>query len=116
MAAQGFVARPRVDWTGIAFAVVLTLVIIFPLLVVGTWAFANVWRYPAIIPQEFGLRFWNQTLARPDVWSAITTSISLACSVTLISAIICLPAAFAFARLEFPFRKVRMEFDLLTQR
>ena len=31
----------RIDWTGIGFAVVLTLVIIFPLVVVGTWAFAK---------------------------------------------------------------------------
>lgn len=104
--ADRFVPRRRIDWVGIGFAVVLTLIIIFPLLVVGTWAFTNVWRYPAIIPQEFGLRFWSQTLARPDVWSAITTSISLACVVTLLSAIICLPAAFAFARLEFPGRSL----------
>ena len=61
---------------------VLTLVIIFPLLVVGTWAFTNVWRYPAVIPQEFGLRFWNQTLARADVWSAITIEPQLAVVVT----------------------------------
>ena len=67
MATESFVARPRIDWIGIAFAVVLTLVIIFPLLVVGTWAFANVWRYPNLVPQEFGLRYWYQTLARPDV-------------------------------------------------
>src|SRR6185312_8910885 len=83
-----------------------TLVIIFPLLVVGTWAFANVWRYPNLVPQEFGLRYWYQTLARPDVWQAITTSISLAVSVTAISAVVCLPAAFAFARLQFPFRSL----------
>ena len=71
-----FSAPRRVDWTGIGLAVILTLVIILPLLVVGTWAFANVWRYPSIIPQEFGLRYWSQTLARPDVWSALTTSVS----------------------------------------
>jgi putative spermidine/putrescine transport system permease protein len=81
-------------------------VIIFPLLVVGTWAFTNVWRYPSIIPQEFGLRYWYQTLARSDVWSAITTSVSLAVVVTLISAVVCLPAAFAFARLQFPGRSI----------
>jgi len=96
----------RIDWTGIAFAVVLTVVIIFPLIVVGTWAFTNVWRYPAIIPQEFGLKFWYTTLARADVWSAISTSISLSVVVTALSAIICLPAAFAFARLDFPFRSL----------
>jgi putative spermidine/putrescine transport system permease protein len=94
------------DWTGIAFAVVLSIVIIFPLLVVATWAFANVWRYPSIIPQQFGLRYWNDTLARPDVWQAITTSVELSVVVTVISAIICLPAAFAFARLDFPGRSL----------
>lgn len=106
MADTALAPRREIDWTGLAFAVVLTLVIIFPLIVVGTWAFANVWRYPAVVPTEFGLRFWSQTLARPDVWSAITTSISLSLVVTLLSAIICLPAAFAFARLEFPARGI----------
>ena len=69
--------RLRIDWTGIAFAVILTVVVVFPLVVVGGWAFTEVWRYPAIIPQEFGLKFWQQTLARSDVWTAITTSVSL---------------------------------------
>lgn len=98
--------RRRIDWTGIAFAAVLTLVIVLPLVVVGTWAFTNVWRYPSVIPQEFGLKFWNQTLARADVWSSITMSLTLATTVTLLSAIICLPAAYAFARLDFPGRSI----------
>src|SRR5690606_24056318 len=58
------------------------------------------------IPQEFGLRFWNQTLSRPAVWTSITTSLSLAPMVALISAATCLPAAYAFARLDFPGRNV----------
>ena len=99
-------ARDRIDWTGVVFAVVLTLVIVFPLLVVGTWAFTNVWRYPSVIPQEFGLRYWNATLARADVWTSITMSLSLATIVTLLSACICLPAAYAFARLDFPGRNL----------
>jgi putative spermidine/putrescine transport system permease protein len=99
-------AERRIDWTGIFFAVALTMVIVAPLLVVGTWAFTNVWRYPSVIPQEFGLKFWQQTLARADVWSSITMSLSLATMVTLLSAIICLPAAYAFARMEFPGRNI----------
>ena len=99
-------ARRRIDWTGIFFAVVLTVVIVLPLVVVGTWAFTNVWRYPSVIPQEFGLRFWYQTLARADVWNSITMSLSLATMVTFLSALICLPAAYAFARLDFPGRDI----------
>lgn len=103
---SAILARARTDWTGIAFATVLTLVIVLPLLVVGTWAFANVWRFPSIIPQEFGLRFWYQTLARADVWSSLTMSLTLSLTVTALSAAICLPAAYAFARMEFPGRNI----------
>ncbi|MET0437763.1 MAG: carbohydrate ABC transporter permease [Devosia sp.] len=105
MSATVKVSQP-IDWTGIVFAVVLTLVIVVPLLVVGTWAFTNVWRFPSVIPQEFGLKFWYQTLARADVWSSITMSLTLATTVTVLSAIICLPAAYAFARLDFPGRDI----------
>jgi putative spermidine/putrescine transport system permease protein len=95
------IVRPRIDWIGIGFAVVLTLIIVLPLIVVGTWAFTTVWRYPSVIPQEFGLKFWGQTLGRADVWTSITMSLSLATMVTFLSALICLPAAYAFARLDF---------------
>lgn len=96
----------RIDWVGIAFGVVLTLVILVPMLVVVTWSFSNVWRYPSILPQQMGLKFWQQTLARADVWNALVTSITLASVVTLLSAAICLPAAYAFARLKFWGRNV----------
>ncbi len=98
--------RQRIDWPGVALVLVLSIVIVFPLVVVATWAFADVWRYPSVIPQELGLRYWQMTLARADVWTSITMSLSLATVVTLISAAICLPAAYAFARLDFPFRNV----------
>ncbi|MDO5528144.1 MAG: ABC transporter permease subunit [Paracoccus sp. (in: a-proteobacteria)] len=96
----------RLDWVGIGFAIVLTAVIVFPLLVVGTWAFTEVWRYPSILPQEYGLRYWNATLSRVEVWESLFLSIRLASTVTLISAVICLPAAYAFARMEFPGRNI----------
>jgi putative spermidine/putrescine transport system permease protein len=99
-------ARREIDWVGIIFAIALTLIIVVPLLVVGTWAFTNVWRYPSVIPQEFGMRFWYQTLSRADVWSSISMSLSLSAVVTAVSAMICLPAAYAFARLEFPGRDI----------
>ncbi len=92
----------RTDVTGIVLAAVLTTVIVVPLLIVATWAFTEVWRYPNVIPQQFGLRFWSKTLGRADVWNALKLSLTLSASVTLVSAIICLPAAYAFARMKFP--------------
>lgn len=98
--------RRQIDWVGIGFAIVLTIVVIGPLLVVGVWAFTEVWRFPAVVPQQFGLRFWHETLSRNDVWVALSTSLRLSATVTLISAVICLPAAYAFARLRFPGRNI----------
>ncbi|MBY5713746.1 ABC transporter permease [Rhizobium leguminosarum] len=96
----------RFDWIGMLFAFLLTLFIALPLIVVGTWAFTEVWRYPSVIPQQFGLRFWGQTLARPDVWDALFLSLRLTTTVTILSAVICLPAAYAFARMRFPGRNI----------
>ncbi|CUX36047.1 ABC transporter permease subunit [Agrobacterium fabrum] len=98
--------RPRMDWPGIIFATLLTVVIVGPLLVVGTWAFTEVWRFPNVIPQQFGFRFWGQTLGRADVWNALILSLQLTTVVTLLSALICLPAAYAFARMSFPGRNL----------
>ena len=81
------------DWPGIFFATLLTVAIVGPLLVVGTWAFTEVWRFPNVIPQQFGFRFWGQTLGRADVWNALMLSLRLTTVVTLLSAVICLPAA-----------------------
>jgi putative spermidine/putrescine transport system permease protein len=94
------------DWLGLGITGVLGLVVVVPLVVVAIWAFAEVWRYPSLLPQKFGLRFWNDTLSRPDVWGAMFLSIRLSVTVTLLSALICLPAAYAFARLDFPGRNV----------
>ncbi|MBY5719622.1 ABC transporter permease subunit [Rhizobium leguminosarum] len=96
----------RFDWIGMLFACLLTLFIALPLIVVGTWAFTEVWRYPSVIPQQFGLRFWGQTLARGDVWNALFLSLRLTTTVTILSAVICLPAAYAFARMRFPGRNI----------
>ncbi|WP_137151571.1 ABC transporter permease subunit [Devosia sp. FKR38] len=97
-------AKPRTDWVGIGFAFILTVVIVVPMLVVVIWSVSNVWRFPSVLPQEFGFKFWQMTLARSDVWSALTMSLSLSAVVTGLSALICLPAAYAFARMEFPAR------------
>ncbi|CUX39733.1 ABC transporter permease [Agrobacterium deltaense] len=99
-------ARARMDWPGVFFATLLTVAIVGPLLVVGTWAFTEVWRFPNVIPQQFGFRFWGQTLGRADVWNALMLSLRLTTVVTLLSAAICLPAAYAFARMSFPGRNL----------
>lgn len=85
--------------------VVLFVVIIGPMLTVVLWAFAERWFYPALVPTQWGLQFWEETITRADVTSAFPLSIGLAVVVTFLSAVICLPASYAFARLNFPGRQ-----------
>ena len=99
-------SRLRANWAGIAIAALLSLFILTPLVNVAIWAFTEVWRYPAVIPQKFGFRFWGDVLSRGDVHLAMTTSLSLAAIVTALSALICLPASYAFARMDFPGRNL----------
>ena len=94
------------DWIGLCFAIMLTIIIGLPLITVAVWAFSEVWRYPSLIPQKFGMRFWFQTMARLDVWDALFMSLRLTVTVTAISAVICLPAAYAFARMKFSGRDI----------
>lgn len=96
-------ARP-VEWQGLLIAALLAVAILLPLINVAIWAFTEVWRWPSLMPQKFGLRFWHDILGRDDVWQALWTSVLLSAVVTVLSATICLPAAWAFARLDFPGR------------
>jgi putative spermidine/putrescine transport system permease protein len=105
----------RRDVPGLVLTVVLSLVIIAPIATVFLWAFAESWFFPAILPTRWGLRFWDMTLARADVWVALRMSIELSIVVTLLSGLICLPAAYAFARIDFPGRQTLLMSFLVTQ-
>jgi putative spermidine/putrescine transport system permease protein len=90
---------------GILAVILLAIVILAPLSTVVLWAFAERWRQPSLLPTEWGLSYWYETLQRQDVVNALPLSIILAASVTALSALVCLPAAYAFARIPFPGRQ-----------
>lgn len=99
--------RPSADgMIGFVLVLALGLVILGPLAVVIVWAFANIWHPPALMPSEWGVKYWGMVLARADIRESLPISLMLATLVTTLSAIICLPAAYAFSRLEFPGRKL----------
>lgn len=104
----------RMDLVGGVLVLALALFIVGPMISVALWAFAERWRYPSLIPTQWGLKYWEETFRRADVIEALPLSIGLAAAVTLISAVICLPAAYAFARLRFPGRQALLLSFLLT--
>lgn len=95
----------RFDLAGWLLATFLFFFVVMPILTVLLWAFAEQWFYPSLLPTRWGFKYWEQVVARPDIWAALWTSLQITSIVTAISAVICLPAAYAFARLDFPFKQ-----------
>lgn len=89
----------------VLFLLALVAFILGPLLSLILWAFAGQWFYPGLLPQEFSLKWWPEVFGTTSVVSSIKYSLMTAPTVTLLSALICLPAAYAFARFEFPARR-----------
>jgi len=83
----------------------LAVFILGPLLSLILWAFAGQWFYPSVLPDEFSLKWWPVVFGNRSVVASIKNSLVTAPVVTLLSAVICLPAAYAFARFEFPARR-----------
>ncbi len=98
---RSFAAAVRREGFGIIALILLILVILGPISSVFLWAFAERWQYPSLIPTQWGLRYWGDTLSRPDIVAAFPLTIGLSVIVTILSAVICLPAAYAFARIPF---------------
>ncbi len=94
------------DGIGVVIATTLILFIIGPMVSVVLWAFAVKWQYPSLIPTEFGFKWWNETFRRADIATAIPQSIGITVIATLLSALVALPAAYAFARIRFPGRQI----------
>ncbi len=111
---QSFGAMVRKNGFGVVALILLAIVILGPLYSVVLWAFAEKWQYPSLIPQVFGFKFWSMTFARADILKALPLSVVLSLTVTLISAAICLPAAYAFARLRFRARQTLLLSFLAT--
>lgn len=90
-------------------AVVLLFVFIFgPLVWLLLWACAGVWHYPALLPQKWSLSWWGKVFDYPSLARSVELSFLFAPTVTALSAIVCLPAAYAFARFRVPGRRALM--------
>lgn len=91
----------------ISFIILAVFLIFFftPLLNLIMLAFADNYLYPQFIPQRFTLKWWEYVLSQDNLARAIITSFILAIVTTAISLLICIPAAYSFARYDFPGRR-----------
>lgn len=95
----------RFPFGGLALLCAMGLAMIGPIVTVILWAFAETWRHPNLLPSHWGLKFWHGMLARETITGPILTSLALASLATTLAALVCWPAAYAFARLNFPGRQ-----------
>lgn len=72
-----------------------------PLLNTIMLAFATQYQAPHIIPSAFGFTWWKNVFSQGDLLQAFFNSFLIAILATIVSMIICLPAAYAIARYEF---------------
>lgn len=100
---------------GILLLAAMALAMLGPILTVVIWAFAVKWRYPHLMPTEWGLKYWGVMLGRQTVIEPVLTSLAVTSTATTLAALICWPAAYAFARLSFPGRQLLLFSFIATQ-
>ncbi|WP_172255828.1 ABC transporter permease [Saccharibacillus deserti] len=100
----------------IEFALLTVFAIFFagPLVNLLVLAFSEKWNYPNVLPQQWGFKWWTFVLAKDDIVSSISLSFLIATLVTVLSIVVCIPAAYAFARLQFPLKRMFLFSFLLT--
>jgi putative spermidine/putrescine transport system permease protein len=89
-------------------AILVTSLLVFmvgPILWLGLRAFSGLWRYPQLLPTQWTVGGWRQVFNDPNLSHSMKLSFEFAPVVTVVSAIICLPAAYAFSRYKFPGRR-----------
>jgi putative spermidine/putrescine transport system permease protein len=87
------------------FVIFMVVFILGPLLWLAIHAFAGSWTYPNLLPSEWTLRYWGSVFNDQALGTAVQNSLFISPLVVLVSAVICLPAAYAFARYNFFARK-----------
>jgi len=82
------------------------LVFFGPLVNLVMLAFSDTYFFPAFLPPQWSLRWWGFVLSQGNLADSMVLSFLVATLTTVLAVVICVPAAYAFARLPFPLRKV----------
>ena len=85
----------------VLFFVLMVFFILGPLVWLGVRAFAESWTYPNLGPDGWTLKWWSVVFSDSTLGASVQNSLVFATLTVLVSACICLPAAYAFARYEF---------------
>jgi len=109
-------ARPHVlapaRWSWRAAQALLFVAALFFIVVPLAWlvllAFARGFSFPSLVPTSLTLSWWHTVLSTPGLLHSVVLSVVTAPTVVAISAVICLPAAYALGRYDFPGKRFAM--------
>ena len=98
------------------FIVLAVFVLFFygPMLNMLMIAFANEYPTGVVFPSDWGIKWWQYIFGQSYLVSSMATSFTVAIITTMISMLLCIPAAYSIARFKYPGRKVIMLSFLLT--
>lgn len=98
------------------FIVLAVFVLFFygPMLNMLMIAFANEYPTGVVFPSDWGIKWWQYIFGQSYLVSSMVTSFTVAIITTMISMLLCIPAAYSIARFKYPGRKVIMLSFLLT--
>jgi putative spermidine/putrescine transport system permease protein len=88
-----------------AFIGFMALFILGPLFWLAARAFVTGWTFPNLLPDGLTLEWWRVIVGDESLKNAIRNSLIISPIVVLLASVICLPAAYAFARYQFFGRK-----------
>ncbi len=98
-------------------AMVLIGFIVFgPLMGTLLWSFAEKWFWPAAFPQELGLKYWKIAFTgQSPVLDSMAISITIALIVVVLATLISVPAGYALARFNLPWKRILLVLFLMPQ-
>lgn len=89
-------------WVSAGLFAALALTLALPLAVLLLWSFAERWAAPQLLPQGYTADTWRTVLGDSALLGAAVNSTLIAIAVTLLTALVALPTAWAMAK--FPLR------------
>lgn len=97
--------------------ILFTIFLLFffgPFLNLVMLGFTGDYLYPKFLPSALSLKWWQFVLSQKNLVGSMALSFIVAITTTIVSMLICLPAAYAFARFEFPLRRLFLFSFLVT--
>lgn len=96
-------------WLSAGLFLALILILVIPMMIAFLWSLVDPrvgWFAPELYPHSIAGDHWRRALNDRGLAESIVTSLFISCVVTLLSAALALPTAFALAKI--PFRAKRM--------